>query len=98
MQGNQLTYHKEASAGNATLTEFWDAQSAVFFDDDLEIQHAMNSQYYSDIFKNMVKPSVAEKRCDSPPRQIKLFNRRSKVIIKWALPAGQIMSQVIFTC
>lgn len=62
-------FKTQASAGKVMLTVFWDAEGPVFCD-YLEEQRTINSQYYSDMLLNKVKPAMREKRRGSQRRGV----------------------------
>jgi len=59
------------------LTVFWDAEVVVFCV-YLEEQLTINSQYYSDILLNKVKPAMREKRRGSQRRSVILHQDNAR--------------------
>lgn len=54
-------FKTQPSAGKVMLTVFWDSQGPIVCD-YLEDQRTINSQYYSDMLENKVKPAIRTKR------------------------------------
>lgn len=70
-------FKTQASAGKVMLTVFWDAQGAVLCD-YLEEQRTINSQYYSDMLMNKVKPAMREKRRGSQRQGVILLHDNAR--------------------
>jgi len=54
-------FRTQSSADKVMLTVFWDFQGPIYCD-FLEGQRTINSQYYSDILENKIRPAIRTKR------------------------------------
>lgn len=62
-------FKTQASGGKVILRAFQHGEGPIFCD-YLEEQHTMNSQYYSDLLLNKVKPAMRQKHCGSQRRVV----------------------------